>query len=72
VIIIKKKSNPTKTIRVYYFVFKTTVLRSYQELTRTVKCNLQNEEQDTIVNALFDSTIRRKRILHNLNKHHLL
>jgi hypothetical protein len=41
-----------------FFVFKNAVLRSYQELTRTVKCNLWNEEQDTIVNALFDSTLR--------------
>lgn len=65
--IIKKKNQILQKLRVYYFVFKTTVLRSYQELTRTVKCNLQDEEQDTIVKALFDSTIRRKRILRNLN-----
>lgn len=64
--LLKKKKQILQKLRVYYFVFKNTVLRSYQELTRTVKCNIQsNEEQDTIVNALFDSTIRRKRILHD-------
>lgn len=63
--IIKKKIKSYKNYGFIILFFKTTVLRSYQELTRTVKCNLQNEEQDTIINALIDSTIRRKRILHN-------
>lgn len=53
-IIKKKKNQNLQTLWVYYFILKNTVLRSYQELTRTVKCNPQHEEQDIIVNAFID------------------
>lgn len=35
-------------LRVDYFVLKNAVLRSYQELTRTVKCNPPNEEENAV------------------------